>query len=192
MTEDPYRAPRPAAKGELQLGDQPLVFSSTPQERNAGPKGLGGWLILVGINVCMSPLVVLGNVTPLLSREGWALMLDAENALRTTLWCGVSGAILLAAVATIAAALYFRRSRRFPRWYIAFLIGNLLYTVGIVVLVSMNQDVDPAMTPVNMRDITNKLIHCAIWVPYLLTSRRVRNTFIEPKRGPDAALGSAS
>ena len=191
--DDPYRRPQPAPRGSPQLGDQPLEFSRT-RGAAAGPEGLGGWLILVGIAVCIAPVRLLAGYlqvfAPILRDGGWRVLVDESTPpqLRALLWFEVIANPLMMLAATVVAGLFFLRSYWFPRLFIGFVLANLLVqTVDLWLASGIPNDPAAGVQGEDTLQLVRSVIYGAIWIPYMRMSRRVRNTFgaSDPARRPE-------
>ncbi len=92
------------------------------------------------------------------------------------------GMILLS---VFSAVLLFRHSRHFPRLFIWQMIAvillpliDLLWVASMISLVT-NEPISKYLTmdPKEGARLFAAVIGAAIWIPYILKSRRVRNTF---------------
>lgn len=186
--EDPYRRPEPAPRGPLQLGEEPLQFATTPTQRNAGPVGLGGWLILVGFGVCMTPLRLSAEVAqvfgPVLRDGGWRMLFDGERELmlRLLVWFELIANAILIVGSVVMICLFFMRSHWFPRVFIGFIAASFAVLVLDIVLAGQVTSLDGGFQAEDARGLTRALIYAGVWVPYMLVSKRVRNTFVAPDR----------
>ncbi|MBL8257814.1 MAG: DUF2569 domain-containing protein [Pseudoxanthomonas mexicana] len=186
MSENPYQAPVPPPVPANQYAGEPLVFRSTREERNRGPEGLGGWLILPMIGLALTVLKILGyfgnQVAPMVADGTYDLLTTPGSELYHPLWLpllllegGGNGVLLV--MALVAICLYFMRSRWFPRMHITFMLTN---AVLLLVLFFFGAKIPALMEAHDVQavsDMTRGLVGAAIWVPYMLTSKRVRNTF---------------
>lgn len=188
MSDNPYQAPR-SSRGQLQLGDQPLEFAQSPDDRNAGPSGLGGWLIVIGLKLVMS---ILGNASllavqflPMFNDGTWqALTTPGSDGYHPLLgpvivFEMVGNGVFLVASAVLLV-MYFLKSPWFPRCMIALLVANVVFLGLDLYAASLLPQVDT-----NAGGATQFVRSCGailIWVPYLLMSKRVRNTFRAPRR----------
>lgn len=186
--EDPYRPLEPAPRGDPELGDGPLQFSNSHSERNSGPSGLGGWLILVAIGVCLSPIrlisTFIASYGPAL-REGRLLVMFDDNTHHTVkilLWfeCIFNPLILVTSLVTVC--LFFARSRWFPRVFIGLALATVAGQAIDLALAATIPGADADLTSQEIVPLIRASIFAAIWVPYMLVSQRVRNTFGTPSR----------
>ncbi|MBX3745380.1 MAG: DUF2569 family protein [Verrucomicrobiae bacterium] len=149
--------------------------------------GIGGWLILLGIGVCISPLVRLHGLWG--AREGFFSM-EVWRAVTTPgseAYHPAFGALLvfevtintwLLSLNLLAITLFFRRHRVFPAVMMTLLIGNALF-LGIDevwgnTIPSVAENADTA----SKRDLIRAGVAAVIWTTYLLRSRRVTATFV--------------
>jgi len=169
--------------------DGDAVKAPAPQPSRAiadGPQGLGGWLILPAIGLFGAPVLWLyflfADYIPLLQDGGWEVLTTPGYDVYHPLWGALlvvelAGTILLTAFDLFLLVLFFRRSPAFPRLYIVSLLAYLAWTVLEVILAVQI----PAIVELGyadlIRDIVQATIVCAIWIPYFLRSRRVKNTF---------------
>ena len=114
-------------------------------------KQLGGWLILVGIGVVLN---VGGNLSELLVEA---------NILN----------LILLLAACYLAYLFFSKHYLFPRIYICIQLITLF-----IILVVLATDTMPSE---NEWTLLIGVAGVLIWVPYMLLSKRVKETFVEKK-----------
>ncbi|MGD9914090.1 MAG: DUF2569 domain-containing protein [Rhizobiaceae bacterium] len=153
----------------------------TPGYRD-GPSGVEGWLIL--------PLVglLLTVVTTIVQVKDTLVLLDALESLtgpfRTFLLVEVTLSVLIGVIAPVVLLLMlFGRKQRFPKLYIIWALATLVLTVADLISARMIFSeilVDAALDAFNadaVRRVASVLVLVGIWVPYMLNSRRVKNTF---------------
>jgi cytosine/uracil/thiamine/allantoin permease len=80
--------------------------------------------------------------------------------------------------------LLFRKSRRFPRFFIWQFVAVIFTPFVAILWVAATVGAVAADAALNMStkevgQIIEAVIGAAIWIPYVLRSRRVRNTFVE-------------
>ena len=152
------------------------------------PRGLGGWLILVAIGLIVTPLrlvyLLVGTYTPIFANGKWAALTSESGAAYHPLWrpvllLEIIGNAALAIAAVIGLVLFFRRSVLFPRFMIGFYVFGALFLMTDFVLSRRIPAVASSGDPSGGRDLARSIVTCAIWVPYMLKSRRVHKTFRE-------------
>jgi len=150
-----------------------------------GPVGIGGWLILPVIALFVGPVrlatLVALDYLPLFERAVWGNLTTPGSALYHPLWAPaiwfeLASAIVLVAFDLWVLVLLFRRSPQFPKAFVAFALVNLFLTLADSVLVLQIPAVAQKGFP-GTREIGGALAFAALWVPYMLVSKRVRNTF---------------
>jgi hypothetical protein len=157
-------------------------------EAHPAPSGLGGWLILVGLGLIVAPirlLIYLVQTFPPIFRDGaWEVLTtpgsDAYHPLWASLLVGEIACHLVFVGAEIALLVFFfQHSRRFPTLYIVVAIANLLFIIADAWLGSLVLPDEPMFDPDTARELGRSVVGVAVWVPYMLVSKRVKNTFIQ-------------
>lgn len=159
-----------------------IQYTETEYTQN-GPKGIGGWLALLGLGMVLGPLRVLAETiqTTGYTEAEWTAFrqfpLGTFVAYFETIgiWSGV---VLLFA----ASFLFFTKSRLFPRMYYIAWLWPLGITLVDGVLVSIAFNLPLAKVFDGMAGDFGKLIGTTIaggiWALYIYRSRRVANTFV--------------
>jgi transglutaminase-like putative cysteine protease len=150
-------------------------------------RGLGGWLILVGIGLVCGPLRVVGGMTRsfgafalwkwqelttvggMAYHPGWGPLLTIE----------LLGQITVLILNLLTLVFFLQKLRSFPRLFIVLMVVNAIIVVGDHFGL---QAIKPSASSLqaSARSLMQVLIGCAIWIPYMCVSRRVKATFIEP------------
>lgn len=157
--------------------------SQAPPDTAAGPVGIGGWLVLPAIGLCLTPVmlgigiwqvagVILGGSWPALTTPGgpsyhplYRVLLPAEIVVNVGMLVFVLALIFM----------FFSKSPRVPKLMIVFYLLNLAVVAADTALAAQlpgfvwDREV--------VKDVGRTLLTSAIWVPYFLVSRRVANTF---------------
>ena len=138
------------------------------------PAGIGGWLILPAIGIVAAPLRFLTNLAdyvPLFDGIKPGTLVHAMLTAEVVCWIGF---LILAG---ITAVQFFSHKTSAPKLYIALLVGQVAFVVADALAAAilfnaqaLNMDTEIAFAML--------VAACAIWIPYFLTSARVRNTFV--------------
>lgn len=142
-----------------------------------GPVGLGGWLILPILGLFATIVMTArGTLEILPVIEQVQAATDMPAGLLEFLWIEVAANLLLILIVVWTMILLFRKSRLFPNAYIFFLIFAAVVVIGDTLVAHYMFDVE--LDNVMIRDAARSVIVCMIWIPYMLVSVRVKNTFV--------------
>lgn len=151
------------------------------EERNL--EGLGGWLVLVGLGIIISPLFVIVQVFPvyseMFSNGSWAALTTSGTEAYNPLWApilfgemAINGGLVLAWI--FIAFLFFSKNKSFPKWYIGILLFTLTFIlIDALVIESVLPD-EPIFDAETATDLGRSLFVTLIRVPYMLVSKRQR------------------
>jgi len=155
-------------------------------ERAAPPRGIGGWLYVVAIGLCLAPLrlavEILNGLRPLRPATWRAVTTPgtpAYHPLFGPLIVGelvVNTALLIWTVALLY--LFFAKRRAFPAAMIVFLIARLVIQAADLGAGFMVPMVAARIGPAAWGGLVGGVLIVLIWVPYLIKSRRVEATFV--------------
>ena len=162
---------------------------TTPPSLDAGPqlRGLRGWLIVVGLSVTIRPLILLFQIVPStkpsFNQDVWELMTvpgnaSYQSALGPIIIFETIGNILLIVTSLLLVALYYRKKRMFPIMAIAYFLLSVAFNsldtwfAGHVITAA------PADIKKQTVVTFQMVVAAAIWIPYMLKSRRVKATFL--------------
>ena len=156
-------------------------------------KGLDGWLILVGIGLLLAPVMMMITAVPAYGpyiQEGvWAGLTNPESEFYIRFFGPmligevVLNFLLLTAFIYLII-LFFSKHYQFPKVYIFLLILQLILLPLNAWVAWLFLRIEPIFDTVTIRDLVISLVHCCIWIPYMLVSKRVRVTFVEGKAKP--------
>jgi hypothetical protein len=185
--------------GSKNLGSNPPVVMPTANAKGTSNstlhplpinklQGLGGWLILVGFGLILGLIKVIAFVIstfmPVMEGDflatvsnpnapefipNFVLLFYAELMVNT----------FLILMLIYLLYLFFKKNKSFPKNYIfisLFAIIVIPVDAYLVSVVIPNQKIWEAET---LKSFIQTLLSGAIWIPYMLKSQRVRNTFIE-------------
>jgi len=152
-------------------------------------EGLGGWLVLVGLGVVFSPLRLLILITqtyPELFADGmWALLTTEGSSSYTPYFAPfVIGEIIFNVgiffLSTYIVYLFFTKKNSFPAFYILMLVASFVFLFLDTIIAGVVFPDEAVFDPETIKELTRGLFGVAVWIPYLLISKRVKATFVEP------------
>jgi len=149
--------------------------------------GLGGWLVLVGINVVFSPVILLRTLyqeyTEILSTEAWILQTTPGSSLYHPLFKTLIIAEVMLNVFLLFMSLYlvqqfFTKKQIFPRVYSIILILSVVLLISDALVIKLIFPQLLVLTPEAVWHLIRATLSALIIVPYLRLSKRVKLTFI--------------
>ena len=159
----------------------------TDEHGNQVRSGLGGWLILVGIGVVVSPFRLFGELGQIYGpffRDGLYEVLttpgtDAYHPLWSTLiWGEVIGNTIILLAAIYLIFMFFGKKAVFPKLYIWIAFGSVVFFFLDALLVKIILPEVPFFDPDTVKGLVQGVMTLVIWIPYMLLSKRVKVTFI--------------
>lgn len=148
-------------------------------------KGLGGWLVLVGVGVVVGPISLLYQSIPAylpLFREGALTTLrEVAPQLHAVVLAEIIVQMAYFVALVWAVWLFFSQHWLFPRIYIFLLMFAIVFIVVDGLALSYLMPNVPFWDEEIKTSLIRGIIGCAIWIPYMLKSRRVRLTFVEKR-----------
>lgn len=172
-----------------------VTISEVPQETleaastkalKARPSGLGGWLILVAFGLVLTPFASLGMLLKAHARlflnGTWSGFLSLDSplynpGLAAVIIFEIIANLLIGSLAVYAFIIFLKKKKTFPRYVVLIYSINVLSQVFDLVFYSLIWNEGVSLE--NFSDLTRALIAFCVWVPYILQSRRVKNTFVE-------------
>lgn len=140
------------------------------------PKGLGGWMIPPMLGTILAPFINLKSVGDNLTLISGPQFSTFISSFQILMFVETFIAVAILCSWTYANYLLFKRKAQYPILFNALLLFTLCFSLAeSAVLYStfgVSVDADAG------RDLTRAFFSCLIWVPYMLRSRRVRNTFV--------------
>lgn len=180
MTHNPY-APPTAPVNRPDPSPDP---GATPA---SGPVGLGGWLVLVCIGlfftIGQNLLLILQTFVPIFRDGTWQALTTPGSEVYHPLWMPLIGLEIIWNCTIIAwsihlLVLFFRKSRRFPLRFIVFPVASAGFIVLDAALFRLVDPETPMFDSETLRELSRSVIYGLIWIPYMLRSVRVKNTFV--------------
>jgi hypothetical protein len=133
---------------------------------NSEPKGIGGWLVIPIVGLAIILALGLFHLALIVARlENLAEMFTKPEYEVGTRLTFVWGIAMYFVIPLVPAVLLVRKSRLFPWAYIAW---TLLFA-GTVLFAAARDGFFTSIIPV---------VWAIVWTPYLLMSKRIKNTFV--------------
>lgn len=155
------------------MAEEQNAIVKPTEETKPEPKGIAGWLLIPAIGLVLGPI----NSTIMLFMGLSAIQSFAPELTRDPLlW--FSGLIDVAMIiATIVVAVVFFQKRRIAVGAIILLMAAAIFAnlVQALLNVAMFEEVDAD----TVKPVIQACVFAAIWIPYFLKSKRVKNTFVE-------------
>ena len=148
--------------------------------------GLGGWLVLIGIGICLSPLLIGGSMirtNSVFSLTTWTALTTPGGARYSAWWAPglifeLLGNLTRFAWSVLLVFFFFQRRASFPKLYIALLVSNVLFLACDDILTQMIRPAGGKTdVPISGR-VISYVIGAVLWSLYMLQSRRVKYTFV--------------
>jgi hypothetical protein len=89
----------------------------------------------------------------------------------------VIGNTLVLGGSLLLVLLFFKRKRAFPKVFVVLMIFSVAFIIADMWAVGALIKTEDQDKTEAVADIVKMLVQCAIWIPYMLTSRRVALTF---------------
>ncbi|WP_028596568.1 DUF2569 domain-containing protein [Paenibacillus assamensis] len=142
-------------------------------------QGLGGWLVVVQIiiylNLVLIPIGLLALMTDTMQEQFEYIKLAFPEYM-WFIWFGTGVSIIMLVVLIWALICMYRKKKIFPKLMIAIFIAifavDLLEPIAIIALIDATGDLEI------WKDTIRSGFYCAIFIPYFLKSKRVKNTFV--------------
>lgn len=150
-------------------------------EGSGVPMRFGGWLILPMLGLTLNILLIFFGLftNNFFNKTVWILQTDETSSNYIAGFSGVliyelSVNILLLSYTILLLALAIKYNRYVPKLFIVYYVSYFILTTGddLLVYMIMNNSSDI------IKNIFRHSITCAIWIPYFLVSKRVKETFI--------------
>lgn len=178
-TEPVLGAPKVACHDQHLTADAPLVASPATETRwqpqpNGSPPVLGGWLLLPALSTFLSPIFVMVGLIELY--PAMQVFNRVSGTLQTYIAASVAINATLAIAWVYACLLLAKRRRRFPSLFMGLLLISAVVVCGDIVAAATLLNIQPESS--SFRDLGRAFVGVAIWVPYMLRSKRVAATFV--------------
>ena len=171
------------------------AVAEIPKETAAAKnlKGLGGWLVLVILGLFAVVLFQVYGVyeSVTLFTDGTVEFLsDPSSEVYIPGYGGLLKFEFIAEILFLAAAVYliylfFKKSKKFPKYYVPFLVISVIYVIvdyallaSVSVSGEVQQIIDETLSE-QAGEIGRAVISALIWGAYMKKSKRVKATFVE-------------
>jgi len=153
-----------------------------------------GWLILIGIGIALMIIVCLAGIPGMIQNftgDTWANIKSPLSESYHPLWAGTlimeTAFQISYTIALIALGyLYLKRKKSFPNWFVWLTITGLAYLATDLLIVEYINSTLPEPLGSTLDSYNRGLLYLviaivvsAIAVPYIITSKRVKETFTE-------------
>lgn len=151
-------------------------------------KGLGGWLILVGIGVVINPIRLLVTLVPtykqIFETGAWeALTVENSefyNPYFSSLLIGeITYNTIIIVTSTYLIYLFCSKHYLFPKLYIGIVAVSLIFIPLDAWVVTKVFPGEPIFNPDATKEFIKTFLSGIVWIPYMLVSKRVKATFVE-------------
>ncbi len=173
MKTDDFKAP----------GKNKDVVKETSQDL----EGLGGWLLLVGLGVVVSPIYMAYSTYPMyadiFASGTWQILTTPGTAAYSPYWAPfllgeIAVNVLMCLIWVYIAYLFFSKKKAFPKWYIGMLIFTVCFIIVDAFAIKLVMPNEKAFDPETLRQLGRSLLVALIWVSYMNYSVRVKRTFV--------------
>lgn len=150
-------------------------------------RGIGGWLILVAINLVVGLVrTAAGNIQtlpPVLNLHVWHPLTtpgqpNYHPLFAPALLGEAAFNLIVAGSLLLAGFLFITQRRRFPQVMIFILGFSVVFSLGDAIALANLPGQSQAETFKNIGTTLGTAIAASVWIPYYLVSRRVRLTFV--------------
>jgi hypothetical protein len=156
-------------------------YDPEPYFSNIGAESLGGWLILIGIGITISPLrmiVDIFNTQQFSNAAIWsALLKDGRYGTYIFLLLEQIYNMVLLLFSVLIVILFYQRRSSLPLLIIIYLVTNSTF---LILDTLVTQQLNPGMStePGYYKNMIQSIVAACIWVPYFKMSSRVKETFV--------------
>jgi hypothetical protein len=151
--------------------------------------GIRGWLIVLAIALavgCIALVTLLVEVVPLTAVDTWSRLTTFGTDSYNAFWAPLILFQLVMAIGRLTllallAVVFFQRRTSFS-WFVVLYLGwnCLSFTIQTVL---MRQIPVIPLKPQDYQGLIETYLGCAMWIAYVLRSRRVKSTFVKRWRG---------
>lgn len=168
------------------LAVPPLTPPPAPGPDETRLVGIGGWLVLVGFGVTLRPLIVtfqfITSFKGVFDLNTWEAVTTPgstayQAAFAPIILIETAGNTVIIAGGVLLAVLFYRRKRTFPPAFAILMVSSLVFIGADTWAAGAFLKNTPSDNTKAIAEFTKVALQAAIWVPYMLISRRVKLTF---------------
>ena len=140
-------------------------------------EGIGGWLILLAIGVVLGPLFTVSAFADF-EPGNFYQIIRRGDFVGNSYFLLIASVVLMLLLQSYTAFLFFTKASTFPKFQIGVLAGNVVVSFfdhAFLAAIGVAQDEA-------VRGIFGTIMAAAVWIPYLLRSKRVKATFVNKKQ----------
>jgi len=174
------------------MTDQTIQNENQNQTNHLEPnndhlKGLGGWLIVVGLGLLIAPIslcIFLYSTYSEIFTDGiWEMLTMPESEVfvpyfGVMLITEICVNILLLFAIIYTGYLYFSKNKSFPKWYVGIMVFSIVFIILDAFAVSSILPDTKVFDKDTLRELGRSLLGAMIWIPYMRVSKRVKATFV--------------
>ena len=151
----------------------------------AGPSGIGGWLYVVAVGLCVAPIRIAAEIVkglrPLDPATWHAVTTPGTHAYHPLFGLLIVGELVVNAALLIWAGallyLFFAKRRSFPVVMITFMITRVVFQAADLGVALMIPATAARIGPAVYGALAGGVVVTLIWVPYFIRPRRVEAIF---------------
>jgi hypothetical protein len=149
--------------------------------------GLRGWLILVGIGIVFSPIrlgfTMVQTYAPIIKNGTWDKLTNIESPNYIPHFQSLMIGEVMFNLCMMLASIYLiylfgSKSKKFPQFFIAISAISIISIPIDSFLATLVFDDMKMFDAETSKELIRSLLVFGVWVPYMLISKRVKNTFV--------------
>ncbi len=140
--------------------------------------GLKGWLFLVGMIMCLTPPSIIYVMVSVYHLEVFSEWNIFEGTIKYMIIFEYIINVFLLLISIYLVFLFFKKMTKFKLYFILFLGLSAILTVIHSIWALFLFPSLPPLEIIYLDEIAGSIIPALIWIPYMIYSKRVSNTFI--------------
>lgn len=148
-----------------------MSLANNNQNSDEKLTGLSGWLILVGIDIVLLLLRFIYGIASSYDFFFQSINRTFSTYVTVGLFVDIGAVFML----FYTAMLFFKKRKSFPKWFIAF---HSLYFLWICLRIVWMFELSIGAVYEHVVEFVRQTSTVVVWIPYMLWSKRVKNTFV--------------